>query len=174
MMMWKRRRTHVSEAQRPDAGPEAFTLIETLLSLVLMQAVVFLLAPLSQQLILNDMLWERRLAIRTAEGQLEKACDDVFTFGFNGGLLGGQSVPAADLPPELSGTSGSRNVVCLDGDLSLPDLPQSPINANGSCPSGQQLKRVRITINWTAQSGHSVSYTSADYLISQAGLCGAG
>jgi len=83
-------------------------------------------------------------------------------------------LPAADLPPELSGTSGSRNVVCLDGDLSLPDLPQSPINANGSCPSGQQLKRVRITINWTAQSGHSVSYTSADYLISQAGLCGAG
>lgn len=163
---------------------EGFTVIEIALGVLIVLIVAMAVAPVfSQNLLLQDVQWDRKLATRVVETQLEKACNAAQTAaGFDADPGADQTLrvntatlnptPVAlapvDFPQKLTGATGERLVVCLNGDLSLA-------NNNGSCLNDHTdtLKRVQVTVRWTSR-GRDMREPSADYLISRIGACGTG
>ena len=174
--MGMRRRLRISSADasrgRQTLRAGGFSLLETSLSLLFLAAAVVFLPAFTQQLILSDVLWERRLAVRFIEGELDRACDFVANEPTGNGfdLLTSVVPPLGVPPPELSNPIVDRTVMCLNGD----DLTEVDPELDGSCPNGEELKRARVTIQWMSRGIRQVSQTSADYWISQLGLCGTG
>ena len=173
-----------------------FTLLENMLGLmVLMSAIVVMLPLFTQDLILGSMMRERRLAIKLIQSDLDWACDVTqmpraaftapssptqvinATDDFVAGTTDFDELRPAVFPPfvapiELRNAVITRSVTCLDGNL-----VDKGMNANGTCPGGETLKRVRVTMNWTSRKGNNVSEPpnnapGTDYLISKVGLCG--
>jgi hypothetical protein len=119
--------------------------------MVLLTAVSFIAPAFTRDLILGQVMWERRLATKVIESQLDQACNSVQTSAAFDAL--GNVPPTAIVnPPELAAANGTwkRDV--------------TPINAN--------LKSVVITVNWNSRRAFEES--SAPYHISRVGLCGAG
>ena len=148
--------------------PRGTSMLEVMFGVLAVSGLVALLPAFVQQVILVDVLWERRLALRLVETKLEQACNLVTPNNFN--ALISQGIPDAEFPPGLAPAPGSaQTVTCLDSVLN-----DAGINGNGTCPGGEQLKRVRVTVNWNARGNRVMTQLSADYLISQAGTCGTG
>ena len=147
-----------------------FTLIEAMLGMMFLLTAVSFIAPVfTQDLILGRFLWERRLATKVIESELDWACNQVRTVNFAALAPTLPGPPAALNTPittELSAGNGTREVACVNGDLSLA-------NTNGSCTGADHLKRVRVTVTWTSRRGQR-SDQSTDYLISHSGVCGTG
>jgi len=175
-----------------------FTLIEAMLGMMVLLTAAAVVAPaFVRDLILGRIMWERRLAVKTIESELDWACtlvsppnpnvaadpdfdengNGVHQFDFDE-LMGSAPLLASPFPPELDGATGSRVVTCLDGNRT-PTIPG--MNLDGSCPDSaadpdtnpENLKRVVVTVTWTSR-GRQMSETSADYLISRIGVCSDG
>ena len=144
-----------------------FSLLEVVVALLVLFVLAVAVAPaFSRSLVLDRVIWERRLALKVIETQLEKACDTAQTAaGFTGLATG--VLAAGDFPQELTAASGTRTVVCVDGSLSP-----------AACPTN--LKRVQVRVEWytraqqTGLAAGRVDEQSADYVISKTGICGTG
>jgi len=142
------------------------SLLETVLGLFVVFVLAVAVASVSSHsLILDRAIWERRLALKVIETQLEAACNEArTTAGFNG--LADQVLVAADFPGELTAATGARTVQCVDGTL-----------AAAPCTD---LKRVRIRVEWSTRAQKAglaagrVDESSEAYLISRMGICGVG
>ena len=173
-----------------------FTMLENMLGLmVLMSAIAVMLPVFTLDLILGSMLRERRLAVKLIQTDLDWACsmvqmprasftapssptqvinatDDFIAGTTDFDELRPAVFPTASFPVELRNPAINRSVTCLDGSL-----VDKGMNANGTCPGGETLKRVRVTMTWTSRKGNNVSEPpnsapGTDYLISKVGLCG--
>ena len=131
-----------------------FTLIEAMLGMmVLLTAASFIAPAFTRDLILGQVMWERRLAVRVIETQLDQACNTVQTNAdFNN--LDNVAPTAIANPPELAAANATweQSVALVNGD---PDL-----------------KRVIVTVQWNSRRAFEES--SAPYDISRIGICGAG
>jgi len=155
-----------------------FTLIETMLGMVILLALASAILPsFTQDLVLGTVSWERRLAMKAIESEIDWACEFVryapSPDPTDDGVLG---TPDFDelvsstagtlqttIPPELTDIQPStqRVVDCPDPT----DLNGPPISCTGAT-----LKRVRVTIAWQSR-GRGIDESSADYLISNTGGC---
>lgn len=146
---------------KPHGG---FTLLENMLAMaLLLVAAVSIMPALAQSLILDQLLWERRQAMRVIETQLERTCNAARSgAGFDG--IADAALSATDFPPELATPSGSRVVKCLNPDLTL-----------GTCANNgtDRLKQVTVTVQWRSR-GRQMTEPSSPYLISRIGVCGTG
>ena len=150
----------VKGSMRPRFGAahrQGLTLVEMTIGILLMQAAAMTLLPaFTANLATADVLWERRLAFRVIESQLDQACNLAAT-NFTA-LSGTVPIGAGELPASLSGANGQRVGQYLDATLSPIAGPTS-------------LLRVQVTVNWTSRN-RPMTMTSADYVIAQTGLCG--
>ena len=167
-----------------------FTLIEAMLGMmVLLTAASFIAPAFVRDLVLGRVMWERRLAVKTIEAELDWACNfvqmpppaGVVDFDPPGG-------PAPDdgtgdgisdftqlstgalttlIPSELPivAAKTSRVVACVD-PVTLLDVPLCT-------GTSADLKRVRVTVTWLSR-GHEIDEASGDYFLSRSGICGDG
>ena len=143
-----------------------FTILEIVVGmLILSAAVIAVLPPITQALILGDVLWERRLALKIVEAKLEETCQEARTAsGFDNAVIPVTN-SLANLPAELLSATWTRQVDCLNPDLS--------VKVSNCAVAGENLKRVQVTVNWVSR-GRDVNESSADCLVSKTGVCGTG
>ena len=130
-----------------------FTLMEVLVGMLFVLAAGMLLPSFSMNLVIGDNLWERRVAMRVIENQLDNLCAQATTSaGFDGiGTLAPTAI--AEL------TAGTREQVVN--------------SVNGEdFGAGANLKQVVVTVKWTSRNRPGLRVDSANYLISRTGLCG--
>ena len=159
-----------------------FTLIEVAVGMLFLLAAGTLLPAFSQDLVTGNFLWEKRLAIHVIDAQLDRMCTRAGPSfnNFNGIASTTNGVTSAPVPkaitdiPELFagiqdlvGGTWTQTVRCVDGNSLVSQLA----NVDGSCPAGETLKQVQVTVNWTSRN-RAVSVPSANYLISKTGICG--
>lgn len=132
-----------------------FTLIEAMLGMmVLLTAASFIAPAFTRDLILGQVMWERRLATKVIESQMDQACNSAQTSAnFDTLRDAGDVGPTAIVnPPELSAATATweRNVTQINADLIS----------------------VVVTVKWNSRRNFEES--SAPYYISRVGICGAG
>ena len=151
---------------------EGFTLLENMIGMTVLLAATVSIAPtFSQGLVLGNVLWERRQALKVIERTLEDACNAARTSGGFTTLTVG-SLPAAAFPQELS--NPSRVVTCVD-DITAPPIMQGCPASPQNCTTLAAVTRKRIDVKVCWQSkGRAMEEMSAPYLISKMGVCGTG
>ena len=161
-----------------------FTLVEVLVGMLFVLAAGMLLPSFSMNLINGDLLWERRVAMRTIETELDWACDVVrmppdgpnnvnpdpagWTATDDWQELNTAATLHTPLPVQLLTALGTRTVSCVNGNTA--NLTKQAPNADGSCPGGETLKRVDVTVTWWSRR-RQLQMDSAHYLISRTGIC---
>jgi len=167
--------THIRLAQRGG-----FTLIETMLGMVVLLTLASAILPsFTQDLVLGRMSWERRLAMKTIESEIDWACEFVRwtaapdpTDDFADGIqdfdqLGNSAAGTlqTQIPSELTGiTANTQRTVDCPNPANIGGPPLLP------CDATRNLKRVSVQIEWDSR-GRNVSENGADYLISRTGGC---
>ena len=152
-----------------QTNPKGFTLVEVLLGTLFVAAALMLIPSFLTELTTGYVLWGRRRVARIIETQFDQACNLVNTTNVNAfnALTAGNPPPPVVFPPELTGAFAAQEVKCLDDNFNLSD----PSGVDGSCPFGERLKRIRLTITWTSRSRHPMTQTG-NSIISKAGICG--
>lgn len=133
-------------------GQRGFTLIEAMLGMmILLTAASFIAPAFTRDLILGQVMWERRLAMKVIESQLDQACNTAQT-SLDFTNLGNAAPTAIANPPELAAANATwkRDVTAINPDL----------------------KQVIVTVKWNSRRNFEES--SAPYYISRVGICGAG
>ena len=158
-----------------------FTLIEAMLGMmVLLTAASFIAPAFVRDLVLGRTMWERRLAVKTIEAELDWACNfiqmpppvgvaDFNSDGVSDFTQLSSGTLATAIPPELLPTlvaaKTSRVVECMD--------PVTLAVVAGCTGASANLKRVRVTVTWTTR-GHEIDETNGNYFLSRSGICGEG
>jgi len=167
-------------------GERGFTFIEAMLGMmVILTAASFIAPAFVRDLILGRVMWERRLAIKTIEAELDWACNfvqmpppaGVVDFGSDGvsdftQLSSGTL--ATPIPPELPivASKTSRAVACVDP--TTVDPLTGTFTVVPACTGvSADFKRVRVTVTWMTR-GYEIDETSGNYFLSRSGICGEG
>lgn len=134
---------------------QGFTLIEAMLGMMVILTVASFIAPaFVRDLILGRVMWERRLAMKVIESQLDQACNSAQTSANFDTLrdFGDVGPTAIVNPPELEAATATweRDVTQINADLIS----------------------VVVTVKWNSRRDFEESIAS--YYISRVGVCGAG
>lgn len=147
---------------KPHGG---FTLVENMLGVFLLLVVAVSIVPAFYQLlVLGNVQWERRQAMKVIERTLEQGCSQARTAAGFASLTRG-SLPGPGFPADLA--SATRTVTCVDG-ISAP-------TPNQDCTTSASVtrKRLDVTVQWMSK-GRLMSESSAPYVMSRTGVCGVG